>query len=72
MLETTIADCLYSPYLAAGVISSRECIRAALELVGARKVHANRDTGVGMWIQEIGEYLCGAFPGSLTHSLSMA
>ena len=51
-----------SPYLAAGVISSRECIRAALELVGAAKVNANRDTGIGMWIQEIGDHLCRASP----------
>lgn len=55
-------DYWYSPYLAAGVISSRECIRAALELVGATKVNANRDTGIGMWIQEIGDHLCRASP----------
>ena len=55
-------DYQYSPYLAAGVISSRECIRAALELVGATKVQGNRDTGVGMWIQEIGDYLCRVTP----------
>lgn len=56
-----------SPYLAAGVISSRECIRAALELVGATKVNANRDTGIGMWIQEIAwrdfyTHVLAAFP----------
>ncbi|KAH8999252.1 DNA photolyase, FAD-binding/Cryptochrome [Lactarius akahatsu] len=56
-----------SPYLAAGVISSRECIRAALELVGATKVHTNRDTGIGMWIQEIAwrdfyTHVLAAFP----------
>ena len=55
-------DYWYSPYLAAGVISSRECIRAALELVGATKVNAKRDTGIGTWIQEIGDYLCRASP----------
>ncbi|KAI0269121.1 DNA photolyase, FAD-binding/Cryptochrome [Gloeopeniophorella convolvens] len=42
-----------SPYLSAGIISARECIRAALALLGAEKVQANRDSGVGMWIQEI-------------------
>lgn len=45
-----------SPYLAAGVISARECIRAALEFLGSKKVQSNRDSGVGMWIQEIGDY----------------
>lgn len=57
-LITTINDHLVSPYLASGVISARECIRAALELLGSKKVQSNRDSGVGMWIQEIGNYLC--------------
>jgi len=48
-----------SPYLAAGVISARECVRAALEFLGSKKVQTNRDSGVGMWIQEIGNYLRG-------------
>lgn len=51
-------DLLNSPYLAAGVISARECVRAALEFLGTRKVQTNRDSGVGMWIQEIGNNLC--------------
>ena len=43
-----------SPYLAAGVISARTCIREALELCGKKKVDISRDTGVGRWVQEIG------------------
>ncbi|KAH9943504.1 DNA photolyase, FAD-binding/Cryptochrome [Epithele typhae] len=42
-----------SPYLAAGVISARACIRDALKICGTKKVDASRDTGVGRWIQEI-------------------
>ncbi|KAL6309642.1 DNA photolyase [Sparassis latifolia] len=41
-----------SPYLAAGVISARECIRATLEISG-NKVDASHETGVGRWVQEI-------------------
>ncbi|PCH41117.1 hypothetical protein WOLCODRAFT_99878 [Wolfiporia cocos MD-104 SS10] len=44
-----------SPYLAAGVISARECIRATMELSTNKKqkIDASRDTGVGRWVQEI-------------------
>ncbi|KAI1795162.1 DNA photolyase, FAD-binding/Cryptochrome [Ganoderma leucocontextum] len=42
-----------SPYLAAGVISARTCIREALAASGKTKVDTSRDTGVGRWIQEI-------------------
>jgi hypothetical protein len=52
----TTNDYLVSPYLAAGVISARECVRAALEFLGSKKVQTNRDSGVGTWIQEIGNY----------------
>ncbi|KAH8105917.1 DNA photolyase, FAD-binding/Cryptochrome [Cristinia sonorae] len=41
-----------SPYLAAGVISARECIRATVALSGG-KVDASRDTGIGRWVQEV-------------------
>ncbi|KAI9512211.1 DNA photolyase, FAD-binding/Cryptochrome [Russula earlei] len=56
-----------SPYLAAGIISARECIRATLDLLGVKKVQANRDSGVGMWVQEIGwrdfyTHVLAAFP----------
>ena len=54
----TAHDLFNSPYLAAGVISARECVRATIEFLGTRKVQSNRDSGVGMWIQEIGNYLC--------------
>ncbi|RPD67238.1 hypothetical protein L227DRAFT_538252 [Lentinus tigrinus ALCF2SS1-6] len=42
-----------SPYLAAGVISARTCVREALKATGKKKVDTSRDTGVGRWIQEI-------------------
>ncbi|KAH9964010.1 DNA photolyase, FAD-binding/Cryptochrome [Russula compacta] len=56
-----------SPYLAAGVISARECVRSALRLLGTKKVQANRDSGVGMWVQEIAwrdfyTHVLAAFP----------
>ncbi|KAM5540439.1 hypothetical protein V8D89_005897 [Ganoderma adspersum] len=42
-----------SPYLAAGIISARACIREALAASGKTKVDTSRDTGIGRWIQEI-------------------
>ncbi|KAH0839897.1 DNA photolyase, FAD-binding/Cryptochrome [Lanmaoa asiatica] len=46
-----------SPYLSAGVISPRECIRATMTLTGTKKVDAGRTTGIGRWVQELGT--CG-------------
>ena len=43
-----------SPYLSAGVISPRECVRAAMALAGLKKVDAGRTTGIGRWVQELG------------------
>ncbi|KZT26858.1 hypothetical protein NEOLEDRAFT_1177049 [Neolentinus lepideus HHB14362 ss-1] len=42
-----------SPYLAAGVISARECVRQAMKLQGLNKIQATRDTGLGTWLMEI-------------------
>ncbi|KIK68010.1 hypothetical protein GYMLUDRAFT_155610 [Collybiopsis luxurians FD-317 M1] len=42
-----------SPYLAAGVISVRECVRATLKLQNSKKVDGSRDTGIGRWVQEL-------------------
>lgn len=42
-----------SPYLAAGVISVRECIRQTLKFTNVQQVPGNRDSGPGMWIQEL-------------------
>ncbi|TFK55985.1 hypothetical protein OE88DRAFT_1622403 [Heliocybe sulcata] len=42
-----------SPYLAAGVISARECVRHAMNLQGVKKVQATRDTSLGTWLMEI-------------------
>ncbi|KAN0097489.1 DNA photolyase, FAD-binding/Cryptochrome [Tylopilus felleus] len=42
-----------SPYLSAGVISPRECIRATMTLGGLKKVDAGRTTGIGRWVQEL-------------------
>lgn len=46
-----------SPYLSAGVISPRECIRATMTLAGLKKVDGGRTTGIGRWVQELGT--CG-------------
>lgn len=45
-----------SPYLSAGIISVRACIREALKASGKTKLDVSRDTGVGRWIQELGEF----------------
>lgn len=42
-----------SPYLSAGVISARACVREALKASGKKKLDVSRDTGVGRWIQEL-------------------
>jgi len=47
---------LLSPYLASGVISARACIRGTMELLNAKKVEGGRDSGVGMWVQEVGTF----------------
>ena len=43
-----------SPYLSAGIISPRECIRATMTLAGLKTVDAGRTTGIGRWVQEFG------------------
>ncbi|KAI0796742.1 DNA photolyase [Abortiporus biennis] len=44
-----------SPYLSAGIISARECIRETMELSNAKakKVDVSRETGIGRWVQEV-------------------
>ncbi|BGP43389.1 DNA photolyase phr1 [Rhodotorula kratochvilovae] len=42
-----------SAYLAAGLISPRECIRLAFEIAGSKELPGGRDSGIGMWCQEI-------------------
>ncbi|TFK75796.1 hypothetical protein BDN72DRAFT_867555 [Pluteus cervinus] len=42
-----------SLYLSSGVLSPRECIRAAMKLSGNDHVDGNRQSGIGRWIQEI-------------------
>lgn len=41
-----------SPYLAAGVVSARECLRRTKQLTKG-KLHVGRDSGVAMWNTEI-------------------
>lgn len=43
----------YSPYLSAGVISARSCVRATMALLKIDVVDAGRTTGVGRWVQEL-------------------
>ncbi|KAF9076794.1 DNA photolyase, FAD-binding/Cryptochrome [Rhodocollybia butyracea] len=42
-----------SPYLSAGVISVRECVRATLKIQKSNKVDGSRETGIGRWVQEL-------------------
>ncbi|KAG2367271.1 DNA photolyase, FAD-binding/Cryptochrome [Suillus spraguei] len=42
-----------SPYLSAGVISIRECVRQTMKLLRIQKVEAGRSSGVGRWVQEL-------------------
>ncbi|KAK0191151.1 DNA photolyase, FAD-binding/Cryptochrome [Armillaria mellea] len=42
-----------SPYLSAGVISARICVRATMELLGVNKVDGGKTTGIGRWVQEL-------------------
>ncbi|KAK0206352.1 DNA photolyase, FAD-binding/Cryptochrome [Desarmillaria ectypa] len=42
-----------SPYLSAGVISARTCVRATMKLLGVNKVNGGKTTGVGRWVQEL-------------------
>ncbi|KAG1833381.1 DNA photolyase, FAD-binding/Cryptochrome [Suillus variegatus] len=42
-----------SPYLSAGVISVRECVRQTMKLLRIQKVEAGRSSGVGRWVQEL-------------------
>ncbi|THH14880.1 hypothetical protein EW146_g5514 [Bondarzewia mesenterica] len=56
-----------SPYLAAGVISARELVKASMEFLGVKKVQADRESGIGVWVQEIAwrdfyTHVMAAFP----------
>ncbi|KAJ6539467.1 DNA photolyase, FAD-binding/Cryptochrome [Mycena capillaripes] len=42
-----------SPYLAAGVISARACIRATVSSDKIMKIDSSKTTGIGRWIQEV-------------------
>jgi deoxyribodipyrimidine photo-lyase len=57
-----------SPYLSAGVISVRECVRQTMKLLGIQKVEAGRSSGVGRWVQELGAFLSNALDAYLMHN----
>ncbi|GAA5985119.1 hypothetical protein JCM5350_000848 [Sporobolomyces pararoseus] len=42
-----------SPYLAAGFISRRQCLREVYKLNGSKSLPTERETGTGMWVQEV-------------------
>ncbi|ESK94386.1 deoxyribodipyrimidine photo-lyase [Moniliophthora roreri MCA 2997] len=42
-----------SPYLSAGVISVRACVRATLTMQKSDKVDGSRGSGIGVWVQEL-------------------
>lgn len=45
-----------SPYLAAGVISARELVRETMKVTNSKKMVIGRNSGVGAWVQEIGNF----------------
>jgi len=45
-----------SPYLAAGVISARELVRETMKVTNSKKIVIGRESGVGVWVQEIGNF----------------
>jgi deoxyribodipyrimidine photo-lyase len=49
-----------SPYLAAGVISARELVRETMKVINSKKMVVGRDSGVGVWVQEIGKFHKGS------------
>ncbi|CAE7204149.1 unnamed protein product [Rhizoctonia solani] len=56
-----------SPYLASGVISARECVRAAMRILGVKRVDAGKTNGPGVWVSEIAwrdfyTHVMAAFP----------
>jgi hypothetical protein len=56
-----------SPYLSAGVMSARACVRATMERLNISRVEGGKDTSVGRWVQELAWrdfYTCilAAFP----------
>lgn len=44
-----------SPYLTSGVISGRMVLNEAKKM-GGGKLESGRDTGIGMWVQEVGRF----------------
>ncbi|KAH7343501.1 DNA photolyase, FAD-binding/Cryptochrome [Rhizoctonia solani] len=56
-----------SPYLSSGVISARECVRAAMKILGVKRVDASKTNGPGVWVSEIAwrdfyTHVMAAFP----------
>ncbi|GAA6008527.1 hypothetical protein JCM11491_004509 [Sporobolomyces phaffii] len=42
-----------SPYLAAGFISRRQCLREVYKINGSKALPTERESGPGMWVQEV-------------------
>jgi hypothetical protein len=38
------------------VISARELVREAMKVTNSKKIVIGRDSGVGVWVQEIGKF----------------
>ncbi|KAJ1308941.1 hypothetical protein OPQ81_004624 [Rhizoctonia solani] len=56
-----------SPYLASGVISARECVRAAMKVLGVKQVDGGKTNGPSVWVSEIAwrdfyTHVMAAFP----------
>lgn len=49
----TLIELSSSPYLSAGVISIRECVRAGMRISKIKGLDTSKDTGIGRWNSEL-------------------
>lgn len=50
-----------SPYLTSGILSGRMVCNEARKLKGG-KLESGRDTGIGMWVQEVSPFVSNLYP----------
>jgi deoxyribodipyrimidine photo-lyase len=60
-----------SPYLASGIIPARHLIRETMAYNKSKHVQGGRDSGLGMWVQEVGECVRPVFPFESQQYVSM-
>jgi len=57
------------PYLAAGFISRRQCLREVYKISGSKALPTERESGLGMWVQEVAGW--GDFYTHVSYYLQM-